>query len=282
MNLDNLPGNEEGGLFNQPPDESVIIENEILMMKLNAEFGAQIFLPQNRASPEVENHFLRSVYAFEKQFAERQPRVKIADIIKGTQFPDASILTDEKLAEQLEKLRALLWAHKIVLDIIYEYSDRKIYRFITEEFFLLEIQYPGKPEYYMHFCYEDFHPNHENDVREAASLFVNYLMGLLTEVPQAGLHRFVIDRNGHLMGAAEAIIRIKDCCRVFTTRSLIEFNVRQLVVNYDAAMVRFGVKYMGKLANGDCVEVTGEGRFDFIYNADMWWIVALEFPGVII
>ncbi|RYF38016.1 MAG: hypothetical protein EON97_00045 [Chitinophagaceae bacterium] len=270
---DNLPG--------EPRKVSIIIENEILMMKLNAEFGAQIFLPDNRASPEIENHFLRSVYEYEQQFTERSPPSKVFLILGSPHYELSWLLNDEQISNHLDRLMDLMYEHKIVLDTLDDYPDRKLYEFITDEFFWMELEYPGNPEYYMHFCYEDFHPNHEYDVRQAAAHFITYLMELVYLLPNAGLHRQIIDRNGKRIVAEEAIKRIETSCQFFTSRRLISFSVRQVVVLEASAFVEFDIAYSGVVTAVDETEVKGEGRFEFVLDEEMWWVVCFHFPGVV-
>ena len=274
-------GGDDDSLSDEPRHVSIIIENEILMMKLNAEFGAQIFLPDNRASPEVENHFLRSVYAFEQQFAERRPPLKVFDIIGSPEFPLSGMLNDEDIGHQLDRLMDLMYAHKIVLDTLDDYPDRKLYQFITEEFFLMELDYPGKPEYYLHFCYEDFHPNHEYDLRQAAAHFVTYLMELISILPNAGLHHHITDRTGKRINAEEAIKRIETSCQFFTSRRLLTFSIRQVAILDATAFVEFDVAYSAIVTADEETEVKGEGRFEFVLDEEMWWVVCFHFPGVV-
>ncbi len=57
----------------QKDDESfdLPIENELLMLKLKAEFGAECTTGSNDIPPVIVNEFLKSVYEFEQKFRSR-------------------------------------------------------------------------------------------------------------------------------------------------------------------------------------------------------------------
>jgi hypothetical protein len=142
--------------------DSIILENEILMMKLSAEFGARIFLPDDRVAPEIENHFLRSVYAFEKSSAAAASASDtISSRVGKVDWLPEKDLDDIEVSSALKRLMAVLYKNKIVLDTLAEYPDRVIYKFITTEFLNIAVDGIGQEDCYFHFCYEDFHPNYE-------------------------------------------------------------------------------------------------------------------------
>ncbi len=60
----------------------------------------------------------------------------------------------------------LMHQNRLELDILGEYPDRLIYTFITEELFDHEMDDLQLPGYTTNFCYEEFHPNHELDIKQ--------------------------------------------------------------------------------------------------------------------
>jgi len=261
---------------------SIILENEILMMKLNAEFGARIFLPENRVAPEVENHFLRSVYEFEKNYATDHNRTTVFEKTGKPEFPPESTLGDEALSLQLDKLLKLMYEHKIVLDTLAEYPDRVLYRFITEEFLPMEVDSPSDTDCYLHFCYEDFYPNHEQDLKQATRYFAGFVIDDISIVPQSGFYTRVRTSSGLLIGYKEAISVVRASCGEFVHLSLRKLEVLCVAILEESAFVEFEVAYTGHLPDGENMLIEGVGQLEFIYSDDIWWVCALRFPGIVI
>ena len=280
MNLSNGDNREDAN--NEHSRNTLILENEILLMKLNAEFGAQIFLPEQRVDPEIENHFLRSVYDFEKNASAGRERETIGKIIGEPIYPDEATLSEEQVSKQLDLLLDLLYHHKIVLDTLAEYPDRTLYRFITTELFQMEIDMLGGSDCYMHLCYEDFYPNHDYDLRQATGYFVNFIIDDLSVVPQNGLYTRVRTSSGILIGYKEALTVIQASRSEFTSLKLGVLKIVEVLIIEDAAFVRFEIEYGGILSDGGTIEVKGEGQLEFVYSDEIWWISFLKFPGIVI
>ena len=280
MNLSN--GDPRKDDNNEHSRNTIILENEILLMKLNAEFGAQIFLPEQRVDPEIENHFLRSVYDFEKNAASGRERETIYKIIGEPVYPDEAQMDEEQVSKQLDAVLDLMYQYKIVLDTLAEYPDRLLYRFITKEFFQMEIDLPGGSDCYMHLCYEDFYPNHDHDLRQATRYFVNFIIDDLSLVPQDGLYTRVRTSSGLIIGYKEAVSVIRASRTEFSSLNLHQLNIREVLILEDAAFVEFEVEYAGVLADGGSIEVKGEGQLEFVYSDEIWWISFLKFPGIVI
>jgi hypothetical protein len=276
------PGDHHTDDNNGQPRSTLILENEILLMKLNAEFGAQIFLPEKRVDPAIENHFLRSVYDFEKNVALGRDRDIIFKIIGQPLYPDETALNDEQVSKHLDLVLDLLYQHKIVLDTLAEYPDRQLYEFITNEFFQMEVDRPAGGDCYMHFCYEDFYPNHDYDLRQAARYFVNFIIDDLSLVPQNGLYSRVRTSSGLIIGYKEAVRVIRASCAEFSSLNLKQLKIGEVLILEDVAFVGFEVEYSGLLPDGGDISVKGDGQFEFVYSDEIWWISFLKFPGIVI
>jgi hypothetical protein len=277
-----FPENEQSPGSGNPSMASLIIENEILMMKLNAEFGAAIFLPDERVSPEIENHFLRSVYEFEQKVASGVKAETIFERIGRPALVPETLLDSRQIQVELNKIIDLLLKHRIVLDVLATYPRRVIYRFLTQEFLNLRLEGIGDDDCMMHFCYEDFHPNHDFDLRQAARYFAAYFTDEIVLVPQNGLYTTFTTSAGLTIGYKEAIAVIQASMSEFEDRRLTRFDIRQVKIAGSHATVSFCTAYEGILAGGEIVLVEGQGKFDFVYSEEIWWITSLVFPGIVI
>ena len=165
--------NDNQDISSLTPDEKLQAENEILKLKLQAEFGMEKM--ESSLNEGMENEWLNYIYNFEKQFAE-QKSCTVYDFIGRPGFRKANELTKEETPKELERIMEIMQSNGIDLGTICEYEDAVIYRFITEELFekeTNEIRIPGM----MHcFTYEAFHPNHDYDIREHSNQFIQFLI----------------------------------------------------------------------------------------------------------
>jgi len=147
-------------------------ENDLLKAKLTAEFG----MKENKTElePEAENEWLNYIYEWETQFSRNQ-KIRVYDRIGKPQFKKFSELKPEEVTIELEKITEIMCENNILLDCICEYDDELIYKFITEELFGEEIDDIRINGMNTCFIYEEFHPNHEYDIKDKSEDIIRAL-----------------------------------------------------------------------------------------------------------
>jgi hypothetical protein len=153
--------------------EKLSEENELLKLKMMAEFGGEFF-SDSQVPPEVENMFLKQIQKIQRAHAQAET-ISIHKMLGETHFPPVGELNKKELKKQLKKLLSLLKKHKISLNHYPTVPPEEIYRFITEELFHQEVENMKLKGWKLQFTYEDFYPNPEMDiatlVNEALLLF---------------------------------------------------------------------------------------------------------------
>jgi hypothetical protein len=153
-------------------------ENELKKLKLRAEFGAEFMENEKDESDipaEVESQFLDYVQKFEEAAARKEVR-KVKEVLGNPSFKKAAQLSDQQLKLELDKVLEFMKLHNLQLDVIYEVEDRKIYRFITEELMDQDIDIIDIPGMNTCFIYEEFHPNHVEDLKRESEDFLKLLL----------------------------------------------------------------------------------------------------------
>jgi hypothetical protein len=156
------------------PEEELKAQNEVLKLKLGLEHGMQEYdcaLPD----PAAENQWLNNIYDFEQAFKNAK-RVKIYDFIGRPTFKKAEKLSREEIAKELDWLLSVMEEKGIALVCLCDYEDEIIYRFIIEELFEEETDDMALPGWTTNFIYEEFHPNHDYDLRKHSSEFIQNLL----------------------------------------------------------------------------------------------------------
>jgi hypothetical protein len=252
------------------PSFELPVENELLMLKLKAEFGAECTTANENIPAAVVNEFLKSVYEFEQKFREPRELIKVYDKIGKPDFRKAAELSDKQLSKELKRLIRQMNHHRLELDVLGEYPDRVIYSFITEEFFEHEMENLEMPGYIHHFCYEEFHPNHEMDIRSRATEFLG--------------HWFDKRIDEYSWELADPFIH-PDVFASYVSFTNCKYEFEEVSFEWDE-LKELGRGYAGGRVSYDAIAESGEkvhyeGPFQFyLSNTKNWWnIFYFIFPG---
>ncbi len=141
--------------FNRTSREEQKVNNEILKMQLNAEYGMNFNNESiEELPPEIENAWLKSIQRFEKAYSENKT-VLCYDLIGKPDFAFAETLNEIALKNELNRLVKLLESFNIVVDHISEISELEIYKFITEKLFQEQILHIPEGNMVNHFTFAE-------------------------------------------------------------------------------------------------------------------------------
>jgi len=272
-------GGDSGPSFELP------LENELLILKLKAEFGAECTSGTENIPPDVVNEFLKSVYEFEHKFREQRPVVRIYEKIGKPYFRKADAIPELHIMDELKRIKLLLNQHQLELDVLGEYPDRQIYRFITEEFFYHEMEDLDMKGYIHHFCYEDFHPNYELEIRQRSVEFLTQwfsrqLGEYSWQLADPFIHpdsrefpkEFLLKKIRNLF---DAYILFREC----------SYMIKDVQFEWDEekqcgkGFVNGTVQYDAQTESGEMIHYDGPFEF-YLSNSGTWWsIYYFVFPG---
>lgn len=153
--------------------ENLNAENELLKIKLKSEFGMKDMNSQLPA--ELENEWLNYIYNFEKLHKEAK-EISIYERLGKPEYKKIADLNNEEVTSELSRLLNLMEENNLILNFLCDYDDRIKYEFITEELFAEEIEDVRIEGMMTNFIYEEFHQNHEYDIKEAVSSYFNYFL----------------------------------------------------------------------------------------------------------
>ncbi len=269
--------------FSDDPIENLRIENEIQKLKMQAETGAS-FSGSNDLPPEVENEFLQHVQQFEDAW-KNVKYVKLYDLIGQPGYKKEDVLTEEEVKYELKRLLDLLEQHNINLDVLGNYDDRIIYRFITDAFFEHEtddLQIPGMTK---NFIYEEFHPNHKMDINDRAIEFIQHWFDKSFNEFCWELGDDFILPDGISIKKEEMLHKFHAVLSCFTS-----FSDQQFSINYisfelpDEKKPGMGhaegsITYNAVLENSETVVIEGPFKFYMSNEYGFWKIFYFIFPG---
>jgi hypothetical protein len=132
---------EQDEKFSDDPQENLRIENELLKIKLKAQYGDAFQMDSSAAlPPDIENEFLKNILAFEASY-NKGDFVTVYDRIGKPAYKQLEQMDAAEIKESLQHLLKLMSQQQINLDFTDgPYDDATIYRFVTEELFNQEVE----------------------------------------------------------------------------------------------------------------------------------------------
>ena len=320
--------------FSDDPIENLRIENELLRLKLDAQFGENFKMETNAdLPPELENMFLNQVLKFEEQL-QNKDLTRVQDKLGIENQPLSSTLSDKEVANKLAEISKLMAEKNFFLDYIYgPYPDREIYEFITGEFFDVEIPannfYDGmeglqfteiahspleddiadaayKPEEDTtedddedssdeamqgdfphsngwHFIYEEFRPNHKEEMAKICKVLLNDFGVLKIHSFEKYLADEVFSQTKQAFAKDAATKKLKQFFDSFTELEDFEYKIFDInVEKRDDNLIGHcmgAVMFKAVLENGEHIIYDESYGFYMDFNGDSWQVFALVIPG---
>ncbi|MDD3320665.1 MAG: hypothetical protein PHS59_04390 [Paludibacter sp.] len=245
------------------------LENEEKKKQLTEKHGAFFgsMSNENNLPPEIESQFLDNIMAFENAF-QSATQIQLYDSLERPAFRKVEELTDAEVPIELERIMKLMSNNQVCLDTICEVDDRELYRFITEELFLEEIDEMHIPGMTTHYTYEEFHPNHEYDIRHHSIDFV----------------RSYLDKESDyyttfMSGEAEKADWHLHFRQAFSSFKLNNFSITNLEFDTEKAEVQFDCDFVGKVeGSSESLHFLGAGEMSLLYQWDFWCVDKINFP----
>lgn len=258
--------------------EDLHMENQLMKLQLENILGGQIMNGSNEGIPaEIENLFLKNIIEFEKQVTT-STKVTVNDLLKNPKFKAADSLNEKQLKSELKKINLLLNKKFIQLDFLDNYSDLVKYKFITEELINQETQTLNIPGMITHFIYEEFHPNHEFDVKNKIKHFI-YTMLDEEELDSSNFKYTCSDEillNKQSTSLKELEEKVKYFHLIHNAEEVMDYRKKELLFNknYTKAKV-FGTLEFKK--PGTKTKTKYDMNFELKNNESLWEIISIDF-----
>ncbi|HMC85768.1 MAG TPA: hypothetical protein VKI61_09585 [Chitinophagaceae bacterium] len=272
--------------FSNDPAENLRIENEILRIRIKTELGGDYESDVN-LSPELENEFLKNILSFEHRYAKIK-MVKIADLLGNPVFVKTAKIDNAAISKAYNDLEELLAQKNIVVEFTKPRDERFKYRFITEELFEHEtddMEVPGMTKY---FNYEEFHPDHENEISDHTIKFLADWFVRKTEAAKWYMDDQFIQPDGKKFTKDEMIASFKKVFAAYTAfedsgyamnEVQFDLNTNPNAVNEGMGFAEGMVKYTAVLESGEKKLIEGPFKFYFSRIHSRWKIFFFYLTG---
>jgi hypothetical protein len=277
--------NDENLPHQEPSEEDIRLENEILKLKMQAEFGASFHQFSGDFSPELEQQFLQHVYNFEKDWGNGE-MTTVAELMGNPGFRPFEQIPEEERATALENVISLYLEKKINLHFIYDYPIEVKYRFATEELPLQQTMVVNVPGMIQGYVYEEYHPNHPADMEETLRQF---LKGWFDQDIEKCLHELsgqLILSDGRLVDQSLVSTKLKQFFESFTSLEETDFFIAETSFESTGkgeaepmlGFVEGAIHWDATMETGETIAFAGPFKF-YLEYAEYWSIFNFIMPA---
>ncbi len=277
---------EQDNPLSNNPEENLKIENELMRIKLQAQYGEAFQMEANEnLPPEIENQFLKNILQFEQEYAS----MEFATVYERTGKPFFKPLAEmepDGILPAIKNLQTRMEENGIILDFIDgPYPAATMYRFITEEFFNHEVSKTAVAGMTDNFAYEEFHPNHKADIEKRTHEFLlGWFRRIIDDVADATNDECIMP-GGKVMKKKEMIDKIKIFFDAFTDFAGDGYNINDISFQLQNE-VRKGMgfaegmlKYDAIIDNGEKIHYEGPYKLYMQLEENWWSVFYFVMPG---
>lgn len=276
--------NEE---LNEKEREKLRLENEILKLKMQAEFGAMFGQMGDELAPEMEHAFLQNILAFEEQYQSRK-MIRVYDLLGQPAYKPFDTLSEEELKPELKRLLEMMQEKNVQLHVKTKYPDQLIYKFITEELFEHETDDMQVEGMMKNFSYEEFHPNHKADIEEGMMEFLKHWFEQSFDEDSMILSDQMILPDGPvptIISKQDVLHKLRLLFDSYRKFEDCRFAVMDIAFQWDELQgkgmghAEGGVKYTAVLENAEEQLIEGGFKIYFSNEFGKWQVMYFVFPG---
>lgn len=271
---------------NEEEQDKLSIENEIMKIKLQMQFGDDFMMKTNGSlPPEIENQFLKQIMAYEENHGEEREQITVFEKIGKPNFKKVEELTSAEVSKELIRLNEMMESKGIILDICDgPYEDAVIYKFITEELFLENVEKEFIENSMYNFIYEEFHLNDKAEITKNTLQFIEHWFTRKFDEHSYELANPMITADGKVMPLPEVLKKMSLFFEAFEDFTNHKFTIGEVSFELHGEDKGMGhaegmVKYDAILDNGETVHFEGGYKLYMQREDNYWDIFYFVMPG---
>ncbi len=270
---------------NEEEQDKLSIENEIMKIKLQMQFGDDFMMKSNGSlPPEIENQFLKQIMAYEDNHKNVE-EVTVFERIGKPNFKKVNELNADELSKELIRLNELMESKGIMLNICDgPYEDTVIYQFITEELFLETVEKESVENSICNFIYEEFHVNDKAEITKNTVEFMEHWFTREFTEHSYELANPMITADGKVMPLPDLFKKMSLFFEAFEDFKNHKFMIGEVSFELHGDDAGMGhseglVKYDAVLENGEVIHFEGGYKLYMQRQGNWWDIFYFIMPG---
>lgn len=256
-------------------------ENELRKAKLQLEKGAHIHSSGN-IPPELESIFLDHIEKFDKAYRNSKT-ISVFEKIGSPKFRSVDKITGKGIKRELNLLIKKMARKGIIIESVCQVEEREMYRFITEELFRHKMNNIPIKGMITHFTYEEFHPNHEYDVKSGTEDFIREILSDKEKLESYHLGQKFKTASGKIISGSKVIEKINFIRGFYSKFNIdkLEFSGININSKKNIAQAFFDLEYTATIEDSkEKQNFGGQGKALLKKKWDSWTIYQFEMPGI--
>jgi hypothetical protein len=270
---------------NEEEKDKLSIENEIMKIKLQMQFGDDFMMKTNGSlPPEIENQFLKQIMAYEDNHKNVE-EVTVFERIGKPDFKKVDELNADEIGVELIRVNELMESKGIMLNICDgPYEDAVIYQFITEELFLENVEKEFVENSMCNFIYEEFHLNDKAEITKNTVQFMEHWFAREFTEHSYELANPMITAEGKVMPLPDLFKKMSLFFEAFEDFKNHKFMIGEVSFELHGEDGGMGhaeglVKYDAVLDNGEVIHFEGGYKLYMQRQGNWWDIFYFVMPG---
>jgi hypothetical protein len=270
---------------NEEEKDKLSIENEIMKIKLQMQFGDDFMMKTNGSlPPEIENQFLKQIMAYEENH-ENLEEVTVFERIGKPDFKKIEDLKPTEVSKELIRLNEVMESRGIMLNICDgPYEDAVIYKFIIEELFLENVEKEFVENSMCNFIYEEFHVNDKAEITKNTVEFMEHWFTREFTEHSYELANPMITADGKVMPLPDLFKKMSLFFEAFEDFKNHKFMIGEVSFELHGEDGGMGhaeglVKYDAVLDNGEVIHFEGGYKLYMQRQGNWWDIFYFVMPG---
>lgn len=268
--------------FDEREEKDYDLENELMLLKMQAEFGGQVFFPEDdHIPPELKFELLQSVYDFEEAYRNCvHDLVPVYEKIGSPYFLSGEYLTDEGVAHEFQRIKKIMLENQVIFEHEFDYDKRVLYSFIINELFHISIENIEIKGFYKHFIYEEFYPNLEEDLKRQVTGFLSNLADRRMDEAFNEFNHEIYTSSGWI-SCEEACEKIGAFFDEFINIKVDHLGPITISFENTRAILSFDVCFTATLDGIEQLRIEGPSKVgcsNVIHN--LWLIDSISLPGL--
>ncbi|MCC7246803.1 MAG: hypothetical protein IT269_14050 [Saprospiraceae bacterium] len=266
--------------FEEPkldPEEELRIDNELKALNLEMKHGGIVDFSDD-VPPEIMSAFLTNVTMFEDQYKDAV-YVSVYTFIGRPPYAQPDLLDADTLPIETERLQKLLEESNIIVNKPERISAEEWYRFIVEDVFRHEVSDIRIPGMMNVLDYDEFYPDKEELIKDAAEQVLFDLLELKHEFSGAYLSENLRDDKS-LISKEAVLNNISAFRKRYAEIIPVALQPEKVFGDEDCSYFTFLIRWEGVPHNGGANEVhEGLGIMQFAYEDGDWRLQGVQMPG---
>ncbi|MFZ1322171.1 MAG: hypothetical protein WAT71_11505 [Ignavibacteria bacterium] len=251
-------------------------ENPDLTPEEKPNSGNEISKKDPAGCTGAENQLKKHFYDFETIYNNAK-KMKVFELLGKPEYKTINEISDREIRKELERLLKIIKNSRVIVDFYCKYDDIAVYRFITEELFEEEVEDFQIEGMKFRFQFEEFHPNHDYEIRYLTQKFFELFLCKEWNVIHSGYQLSELIQHDTVKVKRDDFIKLILTFREKLKPVLIErifFNIIKFDIGKQTGSSEGILSYA--VENGK--HITGRFKLGLFFSK-YWVINKISFPG---